>query len=96
MLPMAIASVVWSVVVGTWCVFMLLRARQRMTEREGVERLAFERATTIAFLTVMVAAMVHGLLETTFDVAPLSAWYAWDLGAVTFVVAARVTMRRHA
>jgi len=92
---MAIASGLWSFLVGAWCVFMMFRVRRRMTEREGVERLAYERATTIAFLTVMVAAVVHGLLETAAHFAPLSAWYVWDVGVVTFVIAIRVTTRQH-
>jgi hypothetical protein len=74
---------------------MMVRLRRKMTEREGVERLAYDRATSIAFLTVMVAAVAHGLLETSAHFAPLSAWYVWDVGVVTFVVAMRVTMRQH-
>ena len=91
---MAIASGLWSLLVGGWCVFWIVRSRARMTEREGVERVAYERATSIAFVTVMVASVVHGLAETVADVAPLSSWYVWDVGVVAFVVVTFATMRR--
>ena len=50
----------------------------------GVEQIIFVRATSTAFIVVMIASGIWGMLEAFAHTEPLSAWVTYLLGCMTW------------
>ena len=50
----------------------------------GVEQAVFVQSTSTAFLVVMIASGIWGMLEAFAQTKPLSAWFTYLLGTVTW------------
>ena len=63
---------------------------------EGVERAAYARSTSTAFIALMLASGFCGMLEAFVRIEPISAWWFYGLGAGVWTVLGLVHARRMA
>ena len=51
---------------------------------EGVEQVVYARSTSTAFFAVMITSGICGMLEAFARIEPISAWFFYVLGGVTW------------
>jgi hypothetical protein len=74
------------VTAGGLALVMLLYGPLQLRRREGVERSILVRSTSLAFFVTMATVLVCGLLEAFVRTAPLSAWWVWSVGMVSWLI----------
>lgn len=75
------AAMLW---IGPW----MLRGQ------DGLERWVLYRSATVAFFLTMAMLVGSGLLEGFADMPPLSAWWVYGVGMLSWAVATVVLQRR--
>jgi hypothetical protein len=62
--------------------------------REGIERDALLKATSLAFFVTVLGAGAYALFEVMADAPAVSMWTVWSVGMLTWAVASSVLLRR--
>ncbi len=65
-----------------------------MRGEDGLERWVLYRSATVAFFLTMALVLGSGLLEGFADMPPLSAWWVYSVGMLSWGVATFVLQRR--
>ena len=65
-----------------------------MRREDGLERWVMYRSATVAFFVTMAMLVVSGLLEGFAHMRPLSAWWVYSGGMLSWAVASAVLQRR--
>jgi len=89
-------TAIYTVFVGAWAIYGFVRATRIMVRREGVERLVYVQAASIAFAATMFAAIAYAIVEELADAPALTMWWVWTFGIAVWMVSAFVLTRRHA
>lgn len=69
--------------------YALLSGAFVIERRDGVERTLLHRSTSIAFFATMVTCVTLGLVERLTHQEPISAWWLYTAGMLTWAVAHR-------